>query len=71
MYVCNVPVKLCRTVQYNEGQQNPRNQLTFCISGLVHVDCTEALYYDHPEMQNSVVIGILQYVHTRTLCARA
>jgi hypothetical protein len=39
--------------------QDPRNQLNFYISGLVQVDCTEALYNDNPEIQNSVEIGDL------------
>ena len=39
--------------------EDPRNQLNFCISGLVHVECTEVLYYDNPELQNSVEIGDL------------
>ena len=39
--------------------QDPRNQLNFCISGLVQVECTEALYNDNPEKQNSVEIGEL------------
>ena len=37
--------------------QDPRNHLNFSISGVVQVECTEALYYDNPEKQNSVEIG--------------
>ena len=39
--------------------QDPRNQLNFCISGFVQVECIEALYNDNPEIQNSVEIGDL------------
>jgi hypothetical protein len=33
--------------------------MNICISGLVQVECTEALYYDTPDIQNSVEIGDL------------
>ena len=39
--------------------QDPRNQLNLCISGLVQVECTVALYYDNPDLQNSAEIGDL------------
>ena len=51
--------------------QDPRSQLNFCISGLVYVECTEALYYDNPDLQdprfllNSVYPG---YHCTKPLC---
>ena len=41
--------------------QDPRNPLNFCLSGLFHVECTEALYYDNPEIHNSVEIGDLAW----------
>ena len=43
-------------------KQDPRNQLNFCISGLVYVECTAALYKANPEIQNSVEIGDLKRV---------
>jgi hypothetical protein len=56
-------------------EQDPRNQLHFCISGSVQVECTEALYYDNPDIQNSVEIGDLAdktttyvFVVLRTVC---
>ena len=33
--------------------------LNLCMSGLVYVECTEALYNDNPEIQNSAEIGDL------------
>ena len=33
--------------------QDPRFLLNFCISGVVSVESTEALYYDNPDIQNS------------------
>ena len=40
-------------------QQDPRFLLNFCISGLVYVECTENLYNDNPDIQNSAEIGDL------------
>ena len=36
--------------------------LNFCISGLVQVECTEAMYFDNPEIQNSGEIRDLAVV---------
>ena len=47
--------------------QDPRFLLNFCISGLVSVECTEALYYGNPEIQNSAEFGDLAVC---TLCVR-
>ena len=46
---------------------NPRNHLNFCISGYVQVECTEALYYDNPDIQNSMEIGDLARFHGNLL----
>ena len=46
-------------VEFPKGLQDPRFLLNFWISGLVSVECTEALYYDNPDIQNSVEFGDL------------
>ena len=40
-------------------QQDPRFLLNFCISGLFYVECTDSLYHDNPDIQNSAEIGDL------------
>jgi hypothetical protein len=37
----------------------PPKSTEFLLSGLVQVECTEALYNDNPEIQNLVEIGDL------------
>ena len=49
-----------RTV-YDEAA-DPRFLLKFCVSGLVQVECTEAMYFDNPEIQNSGEIRDLAVV---------
>jgi hypothetical protein len=47
--------------------QDPRNPLNFNISGLFQVECAEALYYDNPDIQNSVEIGDLAVPYCTTV----
>ena len=57
-FTCAIPHTGANYV-LRRSQQDPRFPLNFFISGLVYVERTEDLYYDNPELQNSVEIGDL------------